>query len=360
MLFPATSLFITTLVLGTLISISSLNWLYIWMGLELNLLSFIPVIAANSCLQETESAVKYFVTQAVGRGLLLLGTLTCLATPIFPINSSSTRTIVILRLLLKTGTAPLHWWLPSVIARISWLNCILLATWQKIAPLILLMTIFFSIISPIIIIASAIRALIGGIGGINQRHLRPILAFSSIGHLAWIIAIIISGDIKIFILYFSIYCLINSLLITNIHWITQLKSKANTALSSIPLSFFLIVIVLLLSLGGLPPLLGFLPKWIIIINLSLTPNTIVLLIVLIFGSLLNLFYYLSIIFRFLLNQPPKFLYSPTSSLLAPLAIIIGGILSLVVIIWSCSWFTTLNCRFKSVLHQDLYALALFH
>ena len=344
MLFPATSLFITTLILGTLISISSLNWLYVWIGLELNLLSFIPIIAANSCLQETERAVKYFITQAVGRGLLLLGALTCLATPIFPISYSSTRTIIILRLLLKTGTAPLHWWLPSVIASITWLNCILLATWQKIAPLILLTSIFFSIISPVIIIASASRAIIGGVGGINQRHLRPILAFSSIGHLAWITAVIISGDTKILIVYFLVYCLINSLLITNIHWIAQLKSKSNTALSTMPLSFFLVIIILLLSLGGLPPLLGFLPKWLIIINISLTTNTRILLIILILGSLLNLFYYLSIIFRFLLIQPSKFICSPSSPLLAPLAIVLGGTLSLVVIIWSCSWFYNIKLQ----------------
>lgn len=87
--------------------------------MELNLLSFIPLIARKQNIQETEAAVKYFIIQAVGRGLIL--TAGIMSVTISPAQTYYTtiNLIFILRMLIKLGVAPCHQWLPRVIARLN-------------------------------------------------------------------------------------------------------------------------------------------------------------------------------------------------------------------------------------------------
>jgi len=89
------------------------------MGIELNLLSFIPLVASSQILQETEARVKYFIIQAVGRGLIL--TAGIISTN--PLTNSSFSPIIIvifiIRITVKLGMAPCHQWLPHVISSIS-------------------------------------------------------------------------------------------------------------------------------------------------------------------------------------------------------------------------------------------------
>jgi NADH:ubiquinone oxidoreductase subunit 2 (subunit N) len=81
-------------------------------------LSFIPLIASSSSLQETEAGVKYFIIQAVGRGLILMAGIIS----INPLTHTSlpiiARAAFIVSILIKLGIAPCHHWLPHVIARI--------------------------------------------------------------------------------------------------------------------------------------------------------------------------------------------------------------------------------------------------
>jgi len=192
-------------------------------------------------------------------------------------------------LLLKMGAAPFHFWFPEIIEGINWINSLVLITWQKIAPIILLSyTIKYSNYLIFIILISTI---VGRLGGLNQTRLRKIIAYSSINHLGWILRSFLNRNI-IWILYFCLYSFISITLIyiLNIFKIFYLKQIYTFINKNLLIKFTLLLN--LLSLGGLPPFLGFLPKWIIIQYLR--NNYIYLLFFIITITLITLFFYLRI------------------------------------------------------------------
>lgn len=304
---PYISLFSSTLILGTIISISSTQWIYIWIGLELNLLSFIPLVTRYSTNRETEAAVKYFLAQAIGSGLLLLGAFNksiifFINNPLFYEKASSF--LILTALLIKLGAAPCHFWFPIVISNISWPLCIILSTWQKLAPLTVFIYSNIRKQSIVLMILARVGSLIGGVGGINQTQLRPLLAYSSIGHIGWMIA---SPSIPTLILYLWVYI---GLSISIIALLWNISSKTwSPKLSSkfINSSQTFTIIILLLSLSGLPPFLGFLPKWIILASLINYNISIIWALILIIGSTIQLYYYISLILSLFLKTKHYFL-----------------------------------------------------
>jgi len=91
-------------------------------------MSFIPLLTSSHVNQEAEAAIKYFMAQALGRGLLLLGALSLLSSPHLPLSPLLYNSLLIIGLLLKLGLPPCHFWFPSVISSISWPICLILAT----------------------------------------------------------------------------------------------------------------------------------------------------------------------------------------------------------------------------------------
>mgnify|MGYP001551554496 CR=1 FL=1 len=298
-LLPSSTIFIITLISGSLICISRPQWLFAWIGLEINLLSFVPLILQRQAHQETEAAIKYFLTQALGSGILLLGRLTLKLTTSSQSPQYYAPTLLICALLLKMGAAPFHYWFPGVISILSWPLCILLTTWQKVAPLLL-----FTLITPFSLswlpLFAIIGAIIGGLGGINQSQLRPLIAYSSIGHIAWILAALWINQF-IVTRYLIIYITISIALIL-ILWTSSLTLRNVSNINQLSLLSIVVVLILFFSLGGLPPFLGFLPKW-IVLQQVISNWALGLAIILIMGALINLFYYLTIgIYLFLRSR----------------------------------------------------------
>jgi len=275
----------TTLIRSTILALIRSSWVCVWLIMELNLIRFIPIILSSNQNTETEASVKYFLVQAVGSALLLISSYVIF----FSFNISNFfNTTLLLALLLKLGSFPTFFWFPSVIACIRWSRRLILSTWQKIAPIILISITLTSFNIEILALVAGINSLVGGIIGINQTNLRKLLAYSSINHIGWIIRILYI-NIPIFcIIYFCIYVL----LVTPIFYIIITRSTLNQSANIINKckTHQLTLIILLLSLAGLPPLTGFLPKLCIIIIL-ISYNSI-LLIILIIGSLLTLYFYL--------------------------------------------------------------------
>lgn len=289
-LIPYSSLFFFYLIVSVIIVLSAPNWFMAWIAIELNLLRFIPLIASRKSMQETESSVKYFFAQGIGSVIMLIGVF---------INLSSAGYLILVGLLLKLGAAPLHTWFPRVISGISWPICIITSTWQKIAPLFTISMITASFVTPIFVFAS-LSALTGGLIGINQSYLRAILAYSRITHTGWILALIPQS-----LLFMAIYFLIYSLISISV---ILLLNKRNALSLSFSTLYPLLLFLQLLSLAGLPPLTGFAAK---LIALSLlAPLSIPLTIIIILGSLLGLYFYLTIRFSTLFSS---FLYPNTLS-----------------------------------------------
>nr|YP_009628224.1 NADH dehydrogenase subunit 2 [Isonychia kiangsinensis]QBO27424.1 NADH dehydrogenase subunit 2 [Isonychia kiangsinensis] len=286
---PSRVLFLFTLIFGSLISITSTSWLGAWAGLEINLLSFIPLMTDQETRFSSEAALKYFLTQALASAILLLGALLLLQlTHLHFTPPSGLSYIMLSSLFLKMGAAPFHFWFPGVMEGLHWLNGLILMTWQKIAPLLLASYLLnFNLFVLLIIISSAMA---GALGGFNQTSLRKIMAFSSINHLGWMLSALLLGGVY-WIMYFSFYVLLSAsvVLVFHAHSVSHLNQ-----IFLIPFPNQILKLALFcnfLSLGGLPPFLGFLPKWLILQSLALN-GLILISSVLIMFSLVTLYFYL--------------------------------------------------------------------
>nr|UFZ13921.1 NADH dehydrogenase subunit 2 [Protochauliodes sp.] len=302
-------IFFSCLILGTLISISSNSWLGAWMGLEINLLSFIPLMSNLNNLLSNESSLKYFLVQALASSILLFSVILNFfnSSSMFMLEINNLNQILInSSLLLKMGAAPFHFWFPSVMENLNWFNCLILMTWQKIAPLVL---ISYSMNYSLILVVIIFSLIIGAIGGFNQTNLRSLMAFSSINHLGWILSSMFINE-NLWMIYFMFYSFLSIIIVYSlnnfqIYHINQLYSMMNFNLI---LKFFLLTS--LLSLGGLPPFLGFLPKLLVIQMLSLN-NYFFLLFILVMTTLITLFFYIRITYTAFMLMYPSLKWNKT-------------------------------------------------
>nr|BDQ43914.1 NADH dehydrogenase subunit 2 [Metaphire sieboldi] len=295
---PATMLTMTTLMTSTLMALSSTNWMFLWASMELNLLSFIPILMFTKSNKETEGSIKYFLAQALGSALLLTSSI-MMWSP-YSILPSTMPTILVISILLKLGSAPCHFWYPSVMSSISWASCTLLSSWQKLAPLTILVFFTGQMSKSIIPLMAGLNALLGGVMGMNQTQLRTIMAYSSIGHLGWMMSFMLLDKPMMSLLYFTVYCsliiplflLFNKMNLMTLKQLSKITTQSTTAQ--------LTMSIMLISLAGLPPLTGFMPKMLAIMMMT-TYNT-PLIIILILGSLMNLFFYLNIIINMMMSN----------------------------------------------------------
>nr|YP_010166777.1 NADH dehydrogenase subunit 2 [Scarodytes savinensis]QRV62881.1 NADH dehydrogenase subunit 2 [Scarodytes savinensis] len=308
MFFIYKLVFVSTLFMGTLITISSYSWLGAWMGLEINLLSFIPLISMKNNSFSSEASIKYFLIQALASSIFLFSVI-MLITKSKMINELFIFNKILFMImnstiLLKLGAAPFHFWFPEIIEGMNWLNSLILMTWQKIAPMVILSyTIKNSMFILMIIVMSTF---IGSIGGLNQTSLRKMLAYSSINHMGWMLSSFLMNEIM-WIIYFIIYSFmsISIVLIFNSFNMFLLKQLFMMINKNYLIKFF--ITLNLLSLGGLPPFLGFFPKWIIIQNLSM--NNFFIVMFMIMMTLITLFFYLRICYSSILITNNEIYYN---------------------------------------------------
>lgn len=266
-------------------------------------MSFIPLIRDNNLIS-TEASLKYFLTQALASSILLFSFIVIIISKNYEIyyfliiDINFPIIIILSSLLLKTGAAPFHFWFPNIIEGLSWINCFILITWQKIAPFILISYLINEII---ITICAILSVIFGALGGLNQSLLRKLIAYSSINHLGWIIRSLILNEVM-WILYFLFYSFLtlNMIYLFNSWKIFHINKIFSIFTQSKPLKFS--IIFNLLSLGGLPPFLGFIPKWLIINQLTIN-NNLLLTFILIAFTLITLYFYLRICYSgFILNN----------------------------------------------------------
>nr|YP_010985625.1 NADH dehydrogenase subunit 2 [Argyresthia conjugella]WOK81897.1 NADH dehydrogenase subunit 2 [Argyresthia conjugella] len=286
--------FLFMLFFSTMISISSNSWLGCWMGLEINLLSFIPLISNVNNLLSSETSMKYFLVQSIASiNLLFLILLKMTFMKFYEFNNFFI-ILMNLSLLMKMGSVPFHFWYINIMEGLSWFNCFILMTWQKISPMILL-SYFYNM--NFLFLIMILNVMIGGFGGINQISIRKILTFSSINNLGWMLMSMLISE-NLWLMYFFLYSLMTCFLcflfyFLNIFFFNQLFYSGMK--NMIKLSMFLNM----LSLGGLPPFLGFFPKW-IIINFMIMNNLYLLTFIFIMMSLIMLFFYIRITYSSLM------------------------------------------------------------
>nr|YP_009544102.1 NADH dehydrogenase subunit 2 [Cosmoscarta bispecularis]AZJ53277.1 NADH dehydrogenase subunit 2 [Cosmoscarta bispecularis] len=289
-------MFMMFMLMSTMMSLSSNNWFGGWMGLEINLMSFIPLMLNKFNYYSSESMMKYFIIQSMGSMIMLMGIILVA----LKINNQINM-LIMCGLMTKLGVAPFHMWIPSVVDGLSWLNCMIMFSWQKVATLMLLS---YSINFSIMLLPIIFSLLIGSVGGINQSSLKKILAYSSINNMGWIL-IAMKSSMTLWINYFLIYSIMIISLMSmlnkmNINYINQCFLTSFNSMNKLFLS------IMLFSMGGLPPMLGFLPKWMVIQSMIFN-NDYLISIIMVMTSLITLFYYIRISLMMILvnSEKPK-------------------------------------------------------
>nr|ACR20383.1 NADH dehydrogenase subunit 2 [Glyphorynchus spirurus] len=298
---------ISSLLLGTTITISSSHWMMAWTGLEINTLAILPLISNPHHPRAIEAATKYFLVQAAASTLLLFSSTTnALFTGQWDITQLTHPTSCLLlttAISIKLGLVPFHFWLPEVLQGSSLMTSLLLTTAMKFPPITLLLMASPSLNFTLLTTMAIASAALGGWMGLNQTQIRKILAFSSISHLGWMTIIIIYNP-KLTLITFYLYCMMTAATLLTLKTTKILKlSTMMTAWTKIP-SLSATLMLALLSLAGLPPLTGFLPKWLIIQELTkqeMTPTATIIALL----SLLGLFFYLRLAYCATITLPPN-------------------------------------------------------
>nr|AAU01021.1 NADH dehydrogenase subunit 2 [Microlophus peruvianus] len=302
-----TSILISSLATGTIITASSYHWLMAWIGLEINTLAIIPLISKKHHPRSTEAATKYFLTQAAASALILFSsTINAQQTgtwDITQLTATQSNILLTMALAMKLGLAPTHFWLPEVLQGSTMNTALIISTWQKLAPMTILYMTANKLPATMLLIMGTLSTLVGGWGGLNQTQMRKIMAFSSIAHIGWITTISFMLT-NIMVLNLTIYIIMTTTMFSTLILSNSKTIKDTTTLPTTYPTLTPIMALTLLSLGGLPPLSGFIPKWLILeelINQNLTPAASLMAM----SALLSLFFYLRLTYTTTMTLSPN-------------------------------------------------------
>nr|YP_010235808.1 NADH dehydrogenase subunit 2 [Youtuus strigatus]QTD82426.1 NADH dehydrogenase subunit 2 [Youtuus strigatus] len=284
------TMFLMIMIISTTMMLSSSNILFSWMSMEINLIVFLPLISKSKKMKD--QIMKYFIIQSLSSSILLLSII--LKFKVEPPMNFELMTMT--SLMMKTGMIPFHFWLPTMMEKLSWENCMIMNTWQKISPTIMFcqMIKFNMLIIPMII-----SLMMGTISMMKNSSMKKILAFSSIYNSPWmILSMLISKSM--FLLFFTSYSMINIMLMNklkknNMIYMNQMNKKNSIMKFSIMIN--------LISMSGMPPMLGFFPKWMILTKIN--EMSIMMSIFMILSSMISTFIYLKMISPMFLLQMTK-------------------------------------------------------
>nr|ATD83258.1 NADH dehydrogenase subunit 2 [Picumnus squamulatus] len=298
---------ITSLVLGTTITTSSNHWAMAWAGLEINTLAIIPMISKSHHPRAIEATIKYFLVQATASATILFSSMINAWTSgqwdITQLTNPTSILLLTTAIATKLGLTPFHFWFPEVLQGSSLITALLLSTAMKLPPIAILTLTSNSLNPYLLTLMATASAALGGWTGLNQTQIRKIMAFSSISHLGWMTIIIIYNP-KLTTLTFFLYTLLTTAIFLSLN--TSNTTKLSTLLTSWTKTPMLnaTLMLTLLSLAGLPPFTGFLPKWLIIqelIKQEMTPTALIIALL----SLLSLFFYLRLTYFSSITLPPN-------------------------------------------------------
>nr|YP_008855032.1 NADH dehydrogenase subunit 2 [Labiobarbus lineatus]BAO09067.1 NADH dehydrogenase subunit 2 [Labiobarbus lineatus]BAU46041.1 NADH dehydrogenase subunit 2 [Labiobarbus lineatus] len=301
------AILLSSLGLGTTLTFASSHWLLAWMGLEINTLAITPLMAQHHHPRAVEATTKYFLTQATAAAMILFASTTnAWMTGEWSINDLSNpiaSTMFMTALALKIGLAPMHFWMPEVMQGLDLLTGLILSTWQKLAPFALIIQTAQTIDPMLLTTLGVMSTLVGGWGGLNQTQLRKILAYSSIAHMGWMI-IIIQYAPQLTLIALGTYIIMTSAAFLTLKMSSSTKiNTLATTWSKSPILTATTALVLL-SLGGLPPLTGFLPKWLILQELAKQDLPLIATIMAL-TALISLYFYLRLCYAMTLTISPN-------------------------------------------------------
>nr|YP_010289346.1 NADH dehydrogenase subunit 2 [Erythropodium caribaeorum]UKP87617.1 NADH dehydrogenase subunit 2 [Erythropodium caribaeorum] len=275
--YRSSSLLILLVILGNLLLIGSTNLISVYLAAELQTLSMFILVACNkNSLLSAEAGLKYFVLGALSSGLFLFGcALTYGSTGELELqfirmstSYGAGKCLITISLLFKVSAAPFHMWAPDVYEGAPTWVVALLSTVPKLGVLAIIIQIGLNEIG--LLIAGLISLIIGTIGALNQTRIKRLLAYSGISHIGFVLLGIAIGSIESIqasLMYIGVYIL-TQVLLWSVVLIISPKRDMLIEFSGISRLNPVLAVALstgLLSTAGIPPLIGFLTKWYIIL-----------------------------------------------------------------------------------------------
>nr|YP_010034311.1 NADH dehydrogenase subunit 2 [Pseudoxenodon stejnegeri]QOW83889.1 NADH dehydrogenase subunit 2 [Pseudoxenodon stejnegeri] len=262
-----------SITLSTSLITSTTHWLMTWVCLEINTLAMTPIISKSHHPRATEAATKYYLTQTLAStALLFAATMNAMNTSNWEmhlITDPLSTTIITTTLLMKMAAAPFHFWLPEVSQGTTTMTTLTILTWQKIAPLTILLITHNKTNAPLLMMSAIMSIMIGGLGSLNQTQLRKLMAFSSIAHTGWILTTLTTAP-NISSIAFMTYTLTLTPTLLSINLTTSVTMKDIGGMWAASPCLMVVMTTTIFSLGGLPPLTGFMPKWLILNKMTAT------------------------------------------------------------------------------------------
>uniref|UniRef100_UPI0030FE75F0 NADH dehydrogenase subunit 2 n=1 Tax=Salurnis marginella TaxID=1453305 RepID=UPI0030FE75F0 len=282
---------IMIIILTSMMAISSNIFMMSWMSMEINMIAFLPLMSKS--MKMKDQLMKYFIIQSLASSMLLISML---------INSSnetpvSSSIMLLSSLMMKMGLMPMHIWMPMIMNSMSWENCIIMTTIQKIIPITLTTQLSSMKMMYMPMIISLIMA---PINAITHLSMKKIMSFSSISNTPWMINSLMNSKMQ-FSMFMMIYTTITMMMMTklkkmNIMFINQTNELTKTQKTS--------MLIMIMSMSGMPPTTGFLPKWLILqttvsISMSMSMSMIV-------SSIVSTFIYMKMMnINFMMNNTMK-------------------------------------------------------
>ena len=323
--FFALALFAT---LGMLIMISANHLLILYLGLELLSLSLYAMVALQrDSAKATEAAMKYFILGALASGMLLYGMsmiygatgsleLTRMASLIDDNAAKNVGLIlglvfVVAGIGFKLGAVPFHMWIPDVYEGSPTAVTLFLGSIPKLAAFAFMIRLLVQGLGntdiqmhwqQMLVVMSVLSLAIGNIAAIAQTNLKRMLAYSTISHMGFLLLGIISGGVNGYVssmFYAIVYVLMNlgafgmMLLLSRDGFEAEHIDDYKGLNQRSPWYAFLMLIIML-SMAGVPPLVGFYSKFSVLQSIVENGNIGLAVIAVIF-SLIGAFYYLRIV-----------------------------------------------------------------
>ena len=310
-------------ILGMFFMVSSNDLILFYLGLELQSLSlYILASIDRNNLESTEAGIKYFVLSALSSGLLLYGcsllygfsgstNFDIIQTNLNSDNTGALFSIVfiIVGLAFKVSAVPFHMWTPDVYQGSPTSVTNFFAIVPKIAGIAVIIrfmeTPFKLILSEwqlILIFLSVGSMILGAVAAIGQQNIKRLLAYSSIGHIGYVLAGISTGEQGGYassVIYLVIYVIMNAGAFSCLYFMKikgnfsdKIEDLAGLSRSKPLLAFSFLII--LFSLAGIPPLGGFFAKFYVFISV-IESDMYFLAIVGLLTTVISAFYYLRII-----------------------------------------------------------------
>nr|YP_010381618.1 NADH dehydrogenase subunit 2 [Symplanella brevicephala]UDL71993.1 NADH dehydrogenase subunit 2 [Symplanella brevicephala] len=291
---------LTIMTLSTLMSYSSSSFLMSWMSMEINLIMFLPLTSKSKKMKD--QSMKFFIIQNLSSTILLLAMILNLKIET-PINFEK---LMMISLMMKMGLIPFHLWMFSFMEKLNWMNCFMMNTIQKLTPMLITsqMISFKETILPMIL-----SLIFAPIIMLKMNSMKKILTCSSIYNSPWMISSIFLSK-NLFIMFFLIYsmlnyCLMKKLETQNMMFLNQINEKNSLTKMNL--------IVNMISISGMPPTLGFFPKWMILIKMN--EISIFISSAMMISAFISTFIYLKLSSSIMMNQTTKKKFMKTKKMM---------------------------------------------